>query len=503
MMRKYLNLLVGVEFCDALMSRLSFQQNWKAVSPAFYLVGRIAELNARNNGEAVEFFSGTIATIFQPYTGGVYSQFLSDMEGLKILDIDHRYKATPNKNGHCKKYKVTDYGCRLVHSANMAYLKALKDDPALRRQNQRSISKRKVMSKTLKNPVLAYVHDGLKHLSFDYGALERTFTKSAWSDAQKTNVSGTLRTIAEKTFKEPEFTAGDGRIHHEVVRLKSDTRFLLRYKGMPYKAALDIRCCHPTFFSAYLRHHPITLHYVTHKGDMLAALEHEHKKWLALFCDPAEDPKEVVRKACRFTDDTTAKAAMNQSLNGSKRYPKYLAWLKREFPTLYEIWQQTDVADTGNAIARTFEHELVLHTGLCERAEAMGVKILSEHDGIGVFATDDGLALQSKLDSLASYIKSYSAERFGIPIVVKTKLAFDWASADLLTEMEHKLDELGKDYGKLKPCVNRAQRLYFSANRDTRHGQAYAEARKKEHQLLLRYKDVIESWAARERHELC
>lgn len=503
MKRKYLNLQVGVEFFDALMSRPSFQQNQNAVSPAFYFVGRIAELNARKGGAAVEFWSGTIATVFQPYTGGAYVPFLDDLGVLDILDIDHRYEFTPNKAGHCKKYKVTDYGCRLVHSSNMAYLKALKDDPALRRQNQKSISKRKVMSKTLENPVLDYVHDGLKHLSFDCGALERTIAKSAWSDAQKTNVSGTLRTIAEKTFKEPEFTEEDGRIHHEVVRLKSDARFLLRYKGMPYKAAVDIRCCHPTFFSSYLRSHPYTLHYVTHKGDMLAALEHEHKKWIGVFCDTEEHPKEVVRKACRFADVETAKAAMNQSLNGSKRFPKYLAWLKREFPTLYEIWQKTDVKATGNAIARKFEHELILHTGLCERAEAMGVKILPEHDGFGVFAADEGRELQSKLISLAGYLTSSSIERFGIPIVVKTKLAFDWASADLLMEMQHKHDELQKEYAELKPIVNRAQRRYFSANRGACPGQDYVEAREKEHQLLLRYKDVIAYWTERERQGLC
>src|SRR6266536_2506761 len=44
--QKFLKLKVGVEFYDALMSRPSFQGNWKAVSPAFYLVSRIAELNA-------------------------------------------------------------------------------------------------------------------------------------------------------------------------------------------------------------------------------------------------------------------------------------------------------------------------------------------------------------------------------------------------------------------------------------------------------------------------
>jgi len=58
--KKFLNLKVGVEFYETLMSRPAFQKNWKAVSPSFYLVNRIAKLSEMEHGEAVEFWSGTI-----------------------------------------------------------------------------------------------------------------------------------------------------------------------------------------------------------------------------------------------------------------------------------------------------------------------------------------------------------------------------------------------------------------------------------------------------------
>lgn len=502
-MQKFLNVKVGVEFYDALMSRPSFQGNWKAVSPAFYLVNRIAELNASMNGEAVEFYSGTIADIFQPYTGGGYGRFVEDLEP-DILQIDRNcdYAGKPGSSlkageaGSCYKYKVTDYGCRLVHSANVAYLKALKGNPVVRRQNQKSISKRKVMFETYGDAVLDYVHDGLKHLSFDLDAAERAFAKSTWSDSQKAHVSRMLRSIETKKFEQLEFKASDGRIHHEEVRLKSDARFLLFYKGMPYRAALDIRCCHPTFFSCYLLSLPLSLHYLTDKGDK-SVLAREHEDWVRLFCDPDIDPKEVVRLECGFPDIETAKMALNQSLNGSKRFPKYLAWLKKRFPTLFEIWQMTDIKDTGNAIARTYEHGLILEQGLHDRASTLEMKVLPEHDGIGVFAKDVGTDLESKLDSLASYIQSVSVRRFGVRVVIKTKLAFDWTSADLLLEMQHKRGELDKEYSKLKPVVNRLQKKFFASGCD-HDRKAYEDARKREHQLLLRYRDVIDYWQQRD-----
>jgi hypothetical protein len=236
---------------------------------------------------------------------------------------------------------------------------------------------------------------------------------------------------------------------------------------------------------------------------MSVALEREHQKWISFFCDPNKDPKEVIQQACGFEDVETAKAAMNQSLNGSTQYPEYLAWMKTEFPLIFQLWQETEVKFTGNAIAKKFERQLMLHEELYDRAEELGiVKIMPEHDGLGVFAEDDDMELPSKLASLVKYLQTYSIKHFGVPIVIKTKMVVDWASVDLLMEMEHKREQLGKDHGKVKSKVNRLQRKYFSKHRDAKAGQEFGEAREKEFALLRRNKGVIEYWVEREKRGL-
>lgn len=503
MSKKFLNVKVGVEFYNALITRPSFQNNQNAVSPCFYLVKRITELNARNHGDPVEFYSGTIADIFRPYTNGRYAEFVSDLESLGILLIDHHYKPSDNKSGECQKYFVTDYGCQLIHSSNMEYLKKLKTDPQVRRNNQKSISKRKVMKKSYEHPVLDYIYDGLKNMSYDYDSAEHAIEKSVWSNAQKANVSGTLNRFGQKKFDDLEIGDKDGRVHHEEVRLKSDGRILLNYKGLPYRAVLDIRCCHPTFLSSLFHSPPYTLHYVTDKGDISSELAREHEKWIALFCNPDVDPKQVIKKSCGFPDVETAKAAMNQSLNGSTLYPEFLTWMKTEFPLIYKLWRKSNVKDTTNAIGRIFERELMLHEELYRRAEALGgIKIMPEHDGLGVFAREDDSELSSKLESIKNYLQSYSIKKFGVPIVIKSKMAVNWANADLLMEMQHKRKELDKDYAKLKPRVTRLQRKYFATKKDRTTGKLYGAALDKEHDLLQRNKDVLDYWVEREKRNL-
>src|ERR1035437_9232157 len=467
MSNKFLNIKVGVEFYKKLMTQPSFQKNWKAISPAYYFVRRIADLNDMKDGEPAEFYSGTIADIFQPYTKGRYVEYLTALESLQILENNHAsdYPANPHgklkagESGYCHEYRVTDLGCQLLHSGNMEYLKKLKSEPELKRANQKSISNRKVMHKTYDDPVLDYTYDGLKNISFDQDKAEQMISKSCWSDAQKRNVSNGLRSFEEKDFSELKFNLEDGRVYHELIQLKSDARVLLKYKHMPYRAFVDIRCCHPTFFSPYIITHPSTLHYIADNQDKAVVLEQEHLKWIQLFCNPVIDPKEEIRKVCRFKDTAHAKRAMNESLNGSKVFLKtFLKWLQREFPMLYVLWQKTDVKHTGNGISKKFEHPLIQNKNLCDLADTLGIKIQSEHDGFGVFACEDDAELENKLKCLAAHIQSCSVKLFGVSVVVKFKIVPDWSNFDLLAEMTHKRGELEKEYAKLKPRWDRLRR---------------------------------------------
>jgi hypothetical protein len=338
----------------------------------------------------------------------------------------------------------------------------------------------------------------LKHISFDLDTAEKMFDKACWSDPQRANVSGILCDLTTKSFGELGFDEDSGRLYYELVNMKAEARVLLRYKDLKYRAVLDIRCCHPTFLSSLI-FSPYTLHYGPDKTDKPQVLEEEHRKWVDFFCNPDKDPKEGIQKLCRFADVETAKSAMNESLNGSKRYPKYLEWMKTEFPILFSQWQKTEVKKTGEAIAKNFEHPLILHQGLYDQANLLGVKIMPEHDGVGVFAKEDDKELPMKLEALAKYLQSYSKKLFGVPVVVKTKYVFDWWDTDLFLEMQHKRSELDKEYAKLRPTLTRLQRQYFP-KRHPDVGKAYGEAREKEKVLLTRYRPVIDYWVEYEKN---
>ncbi len=45
---KFLNVRIGVDFYDKLSSHKAFNKNYKAISPAFYFLKRVAALNAKN-----------------------------------------------------------------------------------------------------------------------------------------------------------------------------------------------------------------------------------------------------------------------------------------------------------------------------------------------------------------------------------------------------------------------------------------------------------------------
>jgi len=189
-----------------------------------------------------------------------------------------------------------------------------------------------------------------------------------------------------------------------------------------------------------------------------------------LFSDPAIEPKETIRKECKFKDTDHAKRAMNESLNGSGRYKKtYLHWFQREFPTLYELWQKTDVKHTGKNIAEKFERPLIQDKELCDLADRLGIKVISEHDGVGVFAADDDIGLDGKLKRLAAHIEANSIRLFGVPVVVKSKPVFDLLDGDLRAGMQHKRRQYEKDLNRLKPNVDRFPRLHTVKQSCSRH----------------------------------
>jgi hypothetical protein len=329
------------------------------------------------------------------------------------------------------------------------------------------------------------------------------FNKCCWSDNQQISVTNYLADFRNKTFKNLERDLKTGRVFQPELNMKSGARVILKYKEQKYVGVLDIRSCYPTFFSSIILLHASD----TNKNPFGMLKEHsdklneEHKKWVNIFTSKTTEPKEVIMKACGYENTDKAKAAMNQSINGSSLYPEFNLWLKNEFPNIFNYWQtQMTIKDTGNAIGREYESKLILDINVFEMADKFDIKLMPEADGYGVFSDKEwnNEELQSNLNSIRDYIETNGLKRFGVPVILNSKSVFDWTNADLIWEMTFKKKEFEKEYEKWQETYSKARKDYFSTpqnRKDKNKQRKMYNLKDKEKPLLQRYKDVINYWA--------
>lgn len=399
--------------------------------------------------------------IFKPYTKGEYKPYLSALVELGLLNTNESYwNPTPSTNstlptttslqyptdkadkpdngGYCKKYQVTDKALDLLNSSNVEYLKKLHTDKSTRRRNQKNISQRKVASKTYGEYVLNYIHDGLVNFEYDYGKAMAMVTGSNWSNETQQAAGQSLITFTEKTFAELQPNEADGRVFNEFVAMKSDLRKVFSYKSLVHKATIDIRACHPTFFSSYVLSlynnslqplptsiPPTLLQYPTDKADKGYGVKEkdlltEHKRWVELFTNPNINPREVIAEDCGYNKDI-CKQALNETINGSQTWKILIKWIESKFPVLFKVWSQTDKKKTGPTISKDYETVLMLDPQLFRYAEEMGIKIAYEYDGVSVFGGEDEKGLMDKINFLMNFISWSSKTKFGVPVVFKVK----------------------------------------------------------------------------------
>ncbi len=94
-------------------------------------------------------------------------------------------------------------------------------------------------------------------------------------------------------------------------------------------------------------------------------------------------------------------------------------WIAKNYPALFEIWNKTDLKKTGNNISRFYETKLMLDPELILLVEGMGLDVLGEHDGIGVFAEEKDSDLDAKILKLKNWIQDRSVALFGLKVQVK------------------------------------------------------------------------------------
>jgi len=154
-------------------------------------------------------------------------------------------------------------------------------------------------------------------------------------------------------------------------------------------------------------------------SDILAELN----RWNAIFSNPDTDPKTVLIRELGYTREA-AKAALNQTINGSRQYKRFVAWFKEQFPLLHGVWERTDMATVGNEISSFYETQLMQDMELYELAERLGLHLSYEYDGCGVMCREDDREAVSKIQQLVSHVQAKSEKMWGIRpvLVVKTAL---------------------------------------------------------------------------------
>jgi hypothetical protein len=260
--------------------------------------------------------------------------------------------------------------------------------------------------------------------------------------------------------------------------MKSDLRQFFGIGDLKYCFVMDIRSCHPLFLAHYLVHRakqmgwqtinpmmpgdhqktivqidrakerehfslpistttstssssPISTtpsstppinnqqsHYDGGNSDILAELN----RWNELFSDPDTDPKAVLIRELKYTREA-AKSALNQTINGGKKYQKFLRWFKTNFPLLHSVWKRSDIGTVGNGISVYYETALMQDMGLYQLAEDLGLHLTYEYDGCGVMCRDDDTEVLAKIQQLIAHVQASSEGMWGIRPVVVVKTA--------------------------------------------------------------------------------
>jgi hypothetical protein len=405
-------------------------------------------------------------------THGVnYKKCLDALVRHDLIDIDRHYIVGSKTRG----YRVTEKGARLVFEGQMQYLNKLFVDPDLKRKLQKQQSYHRTKADKYSKPFLQYIHDGLINYTFDQAAVTM-INDSDWGYLTRLKATMSLTDFAERSFVDLKHNESDHRVWNEFVGMKSDLRKYFSLGDLKYRFVMDIRSCHPLFLGHYLvnvskpratpsnpnqvwgdallksiaerkerersesssysnsttitnlplskptfttssRTNPIS-HYVGGNSDILAELA----RWNLLFSDPDTDPKAVLIRDLGYTRDQ-AKAALNQTINGSRQYRKFIMWFEARFPLLYAVWERTYKDRVGVNVSSYYETTLMQDMDLYGLAEELGLLLTYEFDGCGVMCREDDGEVLVKIQRLIENIQAKSQVLWGLRPVIVVKTA--------------------------------------------------------------------------------
>jgi len=396
-----------------------------------------------------------------------------------IIQVNRQYIVGAKTRG----YKLTKKGVNLMYTGQMQYLLTLLNDPNFKRKLQKRRNYVKTHGQLYKTEFLQYIHDGRMQYLY-YSDAANFIHNSTWPTLTKLHATTTLIDFQERKFTELKYNDSDNRVWNEFVGMKSELRRYFNHGELKYRYVMDIRSCHPLFLAHYLVHrakrqgwqakHPllpgnhhktivqidsarkreqserlsfinsttassISLSSISNNSptsinntSTINALSHydggnldilaELTRWNAIFCDPSTDPKAILIRELGYTR-VTAKAALNQSINGSRKYRKFVTWFKTNFPLLHRVWERTDSATVGNGISSYYETELMQDMDLYRLATDLGLHLTYEYDGCGIMCKDDDTEVLSKIKTMINHIQERSQRLWRIRPVVVVKTA--------------------------------------------------------------------------------
>ncbi len=398
-----------------------------------------------------------------------YLEVITILERLKIIEPRKRgFFDSQTGTGSFGRFKLTAYGIQLLLDENREYLRKLLNDPKVDTRIRTNRRKKKSRIKDSEDLVISKTLKNILDLEFNKEAFDIYWKENekTLSPEQKVAALYSVVSILTGGFKALERCEKDGRIHHPWVLMSSDLRPLFSLRGKKYLKVLDLRSAHPTFWAKYICDisrfpeylslnediketlkseykeynsiltnnsiytnsiyydsissssfptSPVSLHYLSYN---VTKLTKEYINWTEFWTNPESDPKQQIISDLGLTcSREEIKVLINSSINGSEN--KVFKWIREKFPVLFEIWNKTDLKKTGNNISKFYETKLMLDPELILFAESMGLEVLTEHDGLGIFAKVNDSELDQKVEKLRNWIQKKSVALFALKVQVK------------------------------------------------------------------------------------
>jgi len=467
----FTNIKVGVELNNLLSQQFIFQgENYKAISNCEYLLNTIELYSGQNKDGWAGIHCKKLENIFKS-TNIIYSDILYVLQNVGLIHKPRKgFYNRATQTGTVARFKLTDLGRRLLLDSNREYLRKLHNDPDLDRRIRKNRSQNKCRSKKTADVVADRIKINTYALKFDFTEFEKFWAQKSdiLSVEQKINILYSIISIREGNFKDIKRCDTDGRIHHPWVLMSSSARYLFNLRGKQYARVIDIRACHPTFWARYLidvllfnlndylnkesdgnitlknkynsiiskltnisiyKYYDInnnilyiprfqeSLHYLTENEEKLVD---EYIKWTEMWTSLATDPRLLIAaKLGKNHTKDDIKDLICSAINNSDN--QVYKWIRKNYPTLSKLWDKTDKKHTGVNISKIYETKLILNPENFKLADQLGLEILPEHDGYGVFADADDPDLDAKVDALREAVQKDCINSYGITPVITVK----------------------------------------------------------------------------------